>query len=867
MYTITNDELRALSSKDISSLKERAKSGDGAAICKMAMCILYAQAEDSEDDMQKYLSLEEVAKDEMALLLRGFSYEHAIGTTKNYAKAVECYSKAYDLLNNIHSSGKEVKDGAKAFQEIEKRYDKLTKNVGQVIAVKKFCQFKDGQFFFPWTDETRSSIGKLLPQLSNDVAEFGELFAKAITNLKDEVQGEWEFRYQDTLLMPVEVMKTLAARDFFEHFLKDNGFQIFPTDPYLKNALGRCLIDDDDAFDNDYIIGGLLNMAGHEGDPLWQYRAGLWYEYCDNNLEPKTAAYWYEQAKNGMPAAKIAIERVKGSLQYRILENSKEGTAKECQSLMNRSSKNPQNSVSWLIEKALRGDESAMQRIEHNQFAPKGNTSVFSQQFTPESIQPYYTLLKEETSADKKVKKGWADLMQKEKDEYRKRVEEEERRRKEEERKRLEAERKAEEERIRKIKEAEEAKRRAEEEAIRKAKKAEEDRIRKAKEAEESKRRAEEEAKRKAEEEARRKAEAIKANEERLKQLMAEIKKTEENYQNLADKWEKEGLSEYEFLRKKLKDAEEKFEPLLKAAARKWWQIPFYEAGTWTVQKCLSHERNNGKEKLGSFEEKKKKIESIADKLEQLLNTRGIERNKDLLETRSSELKQTLKKYEKEVDEAISIFDNINLQINRLKDGRALQMVEPEFNGKRIAIFACVFLGICLFAWLFKQCLGPSEEALMAKYDSISAPSTDGSRVVVLNGKKGIIYKSGHEMVEPKYDDISELFEDEVRIVKLNGKTGVLKKNGEELVPPECDEIRNLVATDERVELDADTLVISEITRLFVVNGKMGLIRTKSGEASGEIHHNASLSLGIIFPPEYDTIYYSNEYKTWLGRQ
>ena len=289
MYIFTYNELRALSSEELSSLKKSAKSGDSTAICKMAMCILYAQAGDSEDEIQKYLAPAVAAKDEMALLLQGYTYEHAIGTPKNYAKAVECYSKAYDLLNNIHSSGKEVKDGAKVLQEIEKRYDKLTKNVGQIIAIKKFCQFKDGQFLFPWTDETRSSLGRLLPQLSNDITVFGDLFAKAITNLKDEAQGEWEFRYQDTLLVPVEVMKTLAARDYFENFLKENALQAFPADPYFNNALGRCLIDDDDACDNDYIISGLLNMAGHEGDALWQYRVGLWYEYCDNNLEPKTA--------------------------------------------------------------------------------------------------------------------------------------------------------------------------------------------------------------------------------------------------------------------------------------------------------------------------------------------------------------------------------------------------------------------------------------------------------------------------------------------------------------------------------------------------------------------------------------------------
>ena len=543
MDEFKQDDLRALKPLDIRSLKARAQQGDSMAQSKIAMCVIFDQFElDNSESIYTYLTPVGLEKNEMALLLMGYIHEHAISTPKNYAKAVECYSKAYDLHYNIQSLGQtNVKDGAKALSEMEKQYDKLVKQIAQIIAIKRFCQFKDGLFLFPWTNETRSSLGKLLPQLSNDVAKFGELFSKAITNLKDEKQGEWEFRYQDTLLIPVEVMKTLAARDYLEHYFKDNGFQIFPTDPFFNNALGRCLIDDDDAYDNDYIIGGLLNMAGHEGNALWQYRVGLWYEFCDNNLEPQTAAYWYEQAQKEMSAAKIALERVKGSLQYHILESSKEGTAKECQSLLSRSSKNPQNSISWLIESALRGDESAMQRIEHNQFVPKGNSSIFNQQFTSESIQPFYTLLKEETSADKKVKKGWADLMQKEKDEYRKRVEEEERRRKEAERKRLEAERKAEEERIRKIKEAEEAKRRAEEEkirkakeaeeakrraeeeAIRKAKKAEEEKIRKAKEAEEAKRRAEEKRLRKEAEELKKKKEALRERKKTITWVIAAL--------------------------------------------------------------------------------------------------------------------------------------------------------------------------------------------------------------------------------------------------------------------------------------------------------------------------------------------------------
>ena len=812
MYTFSNNELRALSSGELSLLKKDAKSGDGTAICKMAMCILYAQVEDSEDDMQKYLSTEGVAKDEMALLLRGYGYEHAIGTTKNYAKAVECYSKAYDLLNNIHSSGKEVRDGVKALQEIEKRYDKLTKNVGQVIAIKKFCQFKDGQFLFPWTDETRSSIGKLLPQLSNDVAEFGELFAKAITNLKDEVQGEWEFRYQDTLLMPVEVMKTLAARDFFEHFLKDNGFQIFPTDPYFNNALGRCLIDDDDAFDNDYIIGGLLNMAGHEGDALWQYRVGLWYEYCDDNLEPKTAAYWYEQAKNGMPAAKIALERVKGSLQYRILENSKEGTAKECQSLMSRSSKNPQNSVSWLIEKALRGDESAIQRIEHNQFAPKGNSSIFNQTFTLESIQPYYTLLKEETSADKKSKKGWADLMQKEKDEYRKRVEEEERRRKEEERKRLEAERKAEEERIRKIKEAEEAKRRAEEERIRKIKeaeeakrRAEEERIRKEKEAEEAKRRAEEEAKRKAEEERLRK---IKEAEEAKRRAEEERIRKEKEAEEARRRAEEERL-------RKIKEAEEA--------------------------------------KRRAEEERKDRIVSLCIILVVSLGVPlvliGFIFVFNLFSGDSWSFSAYLGVYV--LASLISSFV-LNKQVDDYWEGF------PKVLGGIMA----VILVILLWRACSDVTSGISDDELKEKYDSVYVVGDDGLRIVSLNGKKGLIDKRGNEKLPLQYDEISELLEDEVRIVKLNGKKGLLRKNGEELIAPKCDEIRNPVVKDISFVHNEKTIVMQQTTRIFIVDGKMGLVRTKRSE-----YETYSVDPGICFEAEYDTIYYSDEYKNWLGQQ
>ena len=545
MYAFTNDELRSTSPEELNSLKEKAKKEDNIAKYKTAMCVLYAQDEKNKDyDIHQYLNPSETSNDEMAFLLLGYAFEHAIGISKNYAKAVECYSKAYDLLNKIQPSTKgTIRGGTNAFKEMEKQYDNLVKQITKVITVKNFCQFKDGNFIFPWDSTTRNSLIKLLPQLSNDIAEFGELYAKTITNLKGEEQGEWEFRYQDTLLMPLEIMKTLAARDSLEQYLVENGHQVFPADPYFNNALGRCLIDDDDANDYDYIIGGLLNMAGHEENPLWQYRAGLWYEYCDNNLEPQTAEYWYEQAKKELPAAKTALERLQNSLNYRILVNAKEGTAKDCQTLMKRSSKNPQNSIGWIIESALRGDESAIQRLENNQFSPQGQSSILGAQTSADDNQQYYTLLKKEVSADQKALHQWENTVLVEKEAYRKRIEEEARRKAEAERRRLEAERKAKEEAIRKAREAEEAKRRAEEETKRRAEEAkrrvEAEAIRKAKEAEEAERKAKEEAIRKAREaeeakhsaaeETRRKAEEAerKKLEDERKKLEAERKKLE----------------------------------------------------------------------------------------------------------------------------------------------------------------------------------------------------------------------------------------------------------------------------------------------------------------------------------------------------
>jgi hypothetical protein len=682
--------------------------------------------------------------------------------------------------------------------------------------------------------------------------------------------------------MPLEVIKALVARDYFENFLKENALQVFPADPYFNNALGRCLIDDDDASDNDYIISGLLNMAGHEDDALWQYRAGLWYEYCDNNLEPKTAAYWYEQAKNGMPAAHIALERVKGSMQYRILDNSKEGTAQECQVLMNRSSKNPQNSVSWLIESALRGDKSALQRLECNHFTPKGEKFVYYSKFMSESTKPYYSVLKEEAYADKEANKEWFSKMLKDKEAYYKRILDEERRKAEEQRRKEEA--------IRKAKEAEEAKLRAEEarrraeEAQRIAKeearrKAEEERIRKE---EEAKRRAEEAAKRKAEQEERRRAAeeqkrlaAQRKYEEQCQSLISDIKSTWLRIDVLLDQWQVI-RTEFTPMQDDLAEAERECVEKLNTFKRRWWQVPFYRKEAIDPDMLLEKECRKAEEKIARFKEIDKEFEFVSSTVKESLNTSGIADNKEQLDERLKELKLYEKTLRDDTKEGLSIFNFIKSQIESIKNGKTMHLCAPTFDLIRCITSLCVFIAVLnlilaiFFAfWRYSllitfglATIGISEwfDLKWSKKRSFITGAIVASIILFFIPSKGtssqsddsqsteeVLFESTNDIkpeatsddsdiseLESKYDFIYDADDnDGWRKVELNGKKGFIDENGKEVVSPKYDYIYDIDDNGWRkVEL----------------NGKKGFIDENGKE---------------VVPPKYDYIYDADDDNGW----
>lgn len=401
-------ELRLITSNEIKVIQAAAKKGDGIAQWKMALCTLYGQCGFNDLNMC-YEYLLKLAEDEnpQALMLLGYMHEHALGCEKDYTLAISFYIRAYDAMHEKPSTKvstkKDIVDG------LEAGYHNITKQIATIVTTKGMCVFKDGKFFFPWTADTRKKIETLLPKFCKDVEQFSALYSKATTGLSSNQQGEWEFNYQDKILMPVEVMKTVAARDSLDQMFKKNGYECLPHDNYFDEAIGRCLIDDDDSKDNDYIIGGLLQMAGHDSNPLWQYRVGLWYEYSSDNLEPQTAAFWYSKASKFLDKAAVGLERVKSKPEYKLLNNIKEGTVEDCARMYLKSAKNPEANLTWIIEGALRGNVEDIRNLQ----TPIDEKSFNREKNDAQKFVPYYKRIEEEQATDKKILSQWQEAVDK----------------------------------------------------------------------------------------------------------------------------------------------------------------------------------------------------------------------------------------------------------------------------------------------------------------------------------------------------------------------------------------------------------------------------------------------------------------------
>ena len=669
-----------LSTEEVKNLESLAGNGDVDAQSKLLLYHLYGPEPATSSSIESQVLKACETNNVMALLYAGYIYAHGIGVTRDYSKAVGFYSKAYDVKYGVPASktSKPV-PAAKAEAELSKRYASITKDISVLVA--------------SLTDKSDDPLKNKLPDLSNEVEEFGEFLKSVSSGMSETDAALWEYRYQDMVLVPIEILKTVFAYNLLNQFISENDFVGVESDQCFLIAVLRCIMDDDDIDDNDYIISGLLMMAGHDDSPLWQYRVGLWFENSERNLEPETAALWYEKAKNELPLANTALARVKKSKSYMILQGIENGTVKDCRNLYNYTSINPQNRIGWLIESALRGDESAMLTLEQNCVAPAVGGTVLEGNFKPDI---YHELIatEKENYADysKKFFEDIKEASQKCQDEIKKQLAREEAARKRAEEARIKAEqeaiRKAEEE----VRKREEAKRKAELEAKRKE--------------EEEKRQAELADKRRAEEEKR------KAEEAERKRILAEQKAHQKLLDEVGSLAEDAHLaiteikSDYEDkladMKQRLGSAINSLRTRLNPCKRKLWHYLFCDAPDKNVDDFLSSEETANARLLREFQAAIDNSNDAHEKVELFLRTEYVDKSEKALKTYITKLKKLVKELTDNRDECKKQLKAIKIQIKKLTNEISVSDFKCEFNGRKttfiiLLLWVLISLGLTIF--------------------------------------------------------------------------------------------------------------------------------------------------------------------------
>ena len=366
MNTLSFEELLALTEAELTSLKEKAGTNNPDAQCTMALRLIYGQK--TAPDFKIAIPYLEAASEQgssLAMLLLGFCNEFS-ADEKSYGKcvsdAISCYSRGYDLWNGIENKAYSLSVEIGAWWLANA--PKLRKQISEIINIKDFCVFADNCFWFDWSDQTRKKVNDLLPKLACSVKGVESILSGNAVSGESDKDGVLLYQLQDTLLMPLEVIKAVAGRDVLYTHLARLGYSVPKHSRYLDRAMGRCLIDDDDKSDNDYIISGLKIIAGLGNDPQWQFRTGLWYEYDPESKDLVEACRWYEKAGKQLGYAAKAHARVKAKDEYKLIMDPGYGTADDCIQIAQSYSSNLELANIWNIRAALRGDVSAVRKLE-----------------------------------------------------------------------------------------------------------------------------------------------------------------------------------------------------------------------------------------------------------------------------------------------------------------------------------------------------------------------------------------------------------------------------------------------------------------------------------------------------------------------
>ena len=477
---ITGDSLYQQKQEEFLLLQKQAQAGNVIAQYNVGICHLYGQ-NTKVDFNEAYQWFDKAAQqgDKLAGLFIGYFSELGVGRNINYTQAINCYKTYSPSISEVDKSALWEKAKKIDEKEIEKElseiYQKANKIGERILTIKGFCVYypKDNSFNFKWTDNTRSEFKQPLQKYNKLVEEFKVYLDAYTSDTDDEKYGYWIYLYEDILNLTYEICNALVGRDTLFRYLDKVGLPAIEKNKNFEFALGRCIIDDNDDTDNDYIISGLLLIAGHDEDPIWQNKVGLWYEFRNENKDLLQAERWYKKAAAlKISAAEVNIERLKGKKEYKLITDKTEGSSEDRLKIVKSIRGNEELRNKWLLSAATLGNENATEQLAAT-IDIKGNC-IYNKTC---DFEPSWKRIElEQTNCKKKVD-AWKQFVDNNRKKYiedvkrrikaaeeearRKAAEEEERRRQEKRRKAAEEEEKRRQEELRKA--AEEKKRRRQE--------------------------------------------------------------------------------------------------------------------------------------------------------------------------------------------------------------------------------------------------------------------------------------------------------------------------------------------------------------------------------------------------------------------
>lgn len=461
---ITGKTLFQQEQEEFLSLVKQAQAGDVMSQYNVGLCYLYGQ-NTTVDFNEAYQWFERAAKqgDRLAGLFLGYMNELGLGRVINYTQAVNNYKTYSPSISEVDKTALWDEAKKKDENEIEKKlseiYNKANKIGEAILKIKGFCVYypKDNSFNFKWNDTTRSEFKKPLEEYNKLVEEFKVYLDAYTSDSDDEKYGYWIYLYEDTLILTYEICNALVGRDTLFRYLDKVGLLAIDKNKNFEFALGRCLIDDNDDTDNDYIISGLLLVAGHDEDPIWQNKVGLWYEFRNENKDLLHAEFWYKKAASlKLSEAQINIDRLKGKKEYKLLLDKSEGTAEDRLIVVKSVRGNEELRNKWLLAAATLGNENATEQLTTT--VDVNGERIYNKAC---DFEPSWKRIELEQVDCKKKSDIWKKQVETDREKY---IEEEKRRIKKEEE---EARRKAAEEKARRKAAEEEARRKAAEEEAR----------------------------------------------------------------------------------------------------------------------------------------------------------------------------------------------------------------------------------------------------------------------------------------------------------------------------------------------------------------------------------------------------------------